>query len=61
MLVLTRKIGEEILIGDDVRVVFLGMMGAKRNTIKLGVIAPRSVVVDRREVREDKEKTSAQE
>jgi carbon storage regulator len=47
MLVLTRRIGEEIVIDGDIRVVVLSMAGDK---IRLGVIAPSSVVVDRKEV-----------
>jgi carbon storage regulator len=49
MLVLTRRIGEEILIGDDIRVTVVAVQGGK---VRLGVAAPDSVRVDRREVRE---------
>ncbi len=47
MLVLTRKENESILIGDDIEVKLLGL---KENQAKIGIIAPRSVAVHRREV-----------
>ncbi|MCP4571460.1 MAG: carbon storage regulator CsrA [bacterium] len=49
MLVLTRKQGEAIDIGDDVKVVVVSIRGG---TVKLGIDAPRSVPVWRREVRD---------
>ena len=47
MLVLTRRAGESIVIGDDVRVVVLDVRG---DTVRLGIEAPRSVQVHRAEV-----------
>ena len=47
MLVLTRRAGESIVIGDDVRVVVLDSRG---ETVRLGIEAPRSVQVHRAEV-----------
>ena len=47
MLVLTRKVGEEIVIGDDVRVKVVAVQGDR---VRLGIDAPRSVPVDRLEV-----------
>lgn len=47
MLVLTRRAGESIVIGDDVRVVVLDVRG---DTVRLGIDAPRSVQVHRAEV-----------
>ncbi|HVN14066.1 MAG TPA: carbon storage regulator CsrA [Kineosporiaceae bacterium] len=47
MLVLTRRAGESIVIGDDVRVVVLDVRG---ETVRLGIEAPRSVQVHRAEV-----------
>ena len=49
MLVLTRKENEEILIGDGVRIVVVEIFG---NKVRLGVVAPKSVRVDRKEVRD---------
>jgi carbon storage regulator len=46
-LVLTRRAGESIVIGDDVRVVVLDVRG---DTVRLGIEAPRSVQVHRAEV-----------
>ena len=47
MLVLTRRIGEEIVIGDDIRVTVVAIEGSK---VRLGVTAPKDVAVDRKEV-----------
>ncbi len=47
MLVLTRRAGESIVIGDEVRVVVLDVRG---DTVRLGIDAPRSVQVHRAEV-----------
>jgi len=47
MLKLTRKAGETIMIGDEVRVVMLGVKG---NQVKIGIKAPKSVAVHRDEI-----------
>jgi len=47
MLVLGRRVGEEVLIGEDVRIVVLSV---HRGRVRLGIYAPRSVQVDRQEV-----------
>jgi carbon storage regulator CsrA len=47
MLVLTRKINEEIFIGNDVRITVVQMQG---NRVRLGISAPNSVAVRRSEV-----------
>ena len=47
MLVLSRKIGEEIVIGDGIRVKVLSVQG---NQVRLGFIAPRSVTIHRQEL-----------
>jgi len=47
MLVLTRKEDESIMIGDDIEVKVLDL---RENQVKVGIIAPRSVAVHRREV-----------
>jgi carbon storage regulator len=47
MLALTRRIGETIVIGDDIEVTVLSVAGEQ---IKLGVKAPRSVSIHRKEV-----------
>jgi len=47
VLVLTRRAGESIVIGDDVRVVVLDVRG---DTVRLGIEAPRSIQVHRAEV-----------
>ena len=47
MLVLTRRIGEEIVIGGNIRVTVVAVEG---NKVRLGITAPRDVSVDREEV-----------
>ena len=47
MLVLTRRIGEEIVIAGDIRVAVLMVTG---NTVRLGITAPSSVSVVRQEL-----------
>lgn len=47
MLILTRKVGESLMIGDDVTVTVLGVKG---NQIRIGVNAPREVPVHREEL-----------
>jgi carbon storage regulator len=49
MLVLSRRPSEEIVIGGNVRVTVLSVEG---NRVRLGIVAPQSVSVDRREVYE---------
>ena len=52
MLVLTRKVEESILIGDDVEIMVLGVSGDK---VRIGINAPREIEVFRKEVKEDRE------
>ena len=47
MLVLTRKIGEEIVIGDNIHIKVLAVDGGK---VRIGIVAPKDVIVDRQEV-----------
>ena len=49
MLILTRKLGENIRIGDDVRIVVLDIKGGQ---VKLGIDAPPNVSVHREEIYE---------
>ena len=49
MLILTRRVGENLKIGQDIEVRVLGFSG---NQIRLGVIAPRDVPVHREEIYE---------
>lgn len=49
MLILTRRVGEKLKIGDDIEVVVLGVKG---NQVRVGVTAPRDVEVHREEVYE---------
>jgi carbon storage regulator len=48
MLVLSREVSEEILIGDNISVMVVEIRGDK---VRLGICAPRDVSVDRKEVR----------
>ncbi|ABI56828.1 carbon storage regulator CsrA [Alkalilimnicola ehrlichii MLHE-1] len=47
MLILTRRVGETLMIGDDVSVTVLGVKG---NQVRIGVNAPRDVSVHREEI-----------
>jgi len=47
MLILTRRIGESLVIGDDVNVTVLGIKG---NQVRVGVSAPKEVTVHREEI-----------
>lgn len=47
MLILTRRVGERLMIGDDVSVTVLGVKG---NQVRIGVDAPSSVAVHREEI-----------
>ncbi|MDX2426040.1 MAG: carbon storage regulator CsrA [Cycloclasticus sp.] len=47
MLILTRKVGESLIIGDDVSIIVLGVKG---NQVRIGVDAPQSVSVHREEI-----------
>lgn len=49
MLVLSRKKGESLMIGDNIEVKVLGVEG---DQVKIGIVAPRSVAVHRSEVYE---------
>jgi carbon storage regulator len=47
MLILTRRIGETLIIGDDVNITVLGVKG---NQVRLGINAPKDVSVHREEI-----------
>ena len=49
MLILTRRVGETLMIGDDVAVTVLGVKG---NQVRIGVKAPKDVSVHREEIYE---------
>ncbi len=49
MLILTRRVGETLMIGDQVSVTVLGVKG---NQVRIGVNAPRDVSVHREEIYE---------
>jgi carbon storage regulator len=47
MLILTRRVGETLMIGDEVTVTVLGVKG---NQVRLGITAPKDVGVHREEI-----------
>lgn len=47
MLILTRRVGESLMIGDNVNVTVLGIRG---NQVRVGVDAPKDVAVHREEI-----------
>mgnify|MGYP003574333216 FL=1 len=60
MLILTRKVNETLMVGDDVTVTVLGIKGGQ---IRIGINAPRDVAVHRQEVYEKilQERNAAEE
>ena len=62
MLILTRHVGETLMVGDEVTVTVLGVKG---NQVRIGVNAPKDIAVHREEIyqriqkeKEDKEETN---
>jgi carbon storage regulator len=47
MLILTRRVGETVMIGNDVTVTVLGVKG---NQVRIGINAPKNVAVHREEI-----------
>lgn len=58
MLILTRRVGETLMVGDDVTITVLGVKG---NQVRIGVNAPKEVAVHREEIYQRIQKEKDQE
>lgn len=58
MLILTRKVGEALMVGDDVNITILGVKG---NQVRIGVSAPKEIAVHREEIYQRIQKEKNQE
>jgi carbon storage regulator len=47
MLILTRKVGESLIVGEDITITVLGVRG---NQVRVGINAPKNVAVHREEI-----------
>ncbi len=47
MLILTRRVGETLMVGDDVSITVLGVKG---NQVRIGINAPKEIAVHREEI-----------
>ena len=58
MLILTRRVGETLMIGDEMTVTVLGVKG---NQVRIGVNAPKDVAVHREEIYDKIQKSDIEE
>jgi len=58
MLVLSRKVGEDIVIGDNIRLKVVAIQGGK---VRIGISAPKEVTVDRQEIHEKRNDSFSEE
>ena len=57
MLILTRRVGESIVVGDDI---VLTVFEVRGDAVRIGIDAPRSVRVNRKEIYEELQRSNAQ-
>jgi len=58
MLVLSRKTGESVMIGDDIKIIVLNVKG---NQVRIGIEAPKDISVNREEVHQHIQNSIAKE
>lgn len=52
MLVLSRKVGEEIVVGSNIRITVVAIQGER---VRIGITAPKDVTLDRQEIHDRKQ------
>lgn len=54
MLILSRNVGQKILVGDDIEITITGILGGQ---VRVGIDAPKEIEIDREEIRVAKQES----